>query len=173
MRRNYTDKELYETVLNLLEERNVSLESIAELTYNLQEPYNPTITLDYCLDIVKGVLKKREIQHAILVGIELDRLTEQGLVSEPLRSIIASDDSLFGVDETIALGGCYGYGSIALTTFGFLDKNKPGIVGCLDSKTEGKVNTFLDDLVAMVASNASGKVAHNERDREELKAEGE
>lgn len=117
-----------------LERRGVKLEAIAEIVYEMQVPYNTDLTMESCLDSVKNVLKKRELQHAILVGIELDELCEQGKLSEPLQEIVESDEGLFGVDETIALGAVFTYGSIAVTTFGHLDKNKIGIINELDTK---------------------------------------
>ena len=68
------------------------------------------------------------MQHALLVGIELDELAEKKLLSSPLQQIIESDEGLFGVDETIALGSVFTYGGIAVTTFGHLDKQKIGII---------------------------------------------
>ena len=61
-------------------------------------------------------------------------LAEQGKLSAPLQQIVESDEGLFGVDETIALGAVFTYGSIAVTTFGHLDKNKMGIINELDTK---------------------------------------
>ena len=60
-----------------------------------------------------------------------------------------------------------GYGSIAVTTFGHLDKNKLGIIRDLDTKKEDKVNTFLDDIVASIAASAASRLAHRLRDEEE------
>ncbi|MNY68529.1 Phosphatidylglycerophosphatase A [compost metagenome] len=82
------------------------------------------------------------------------------------------DEGLFGCDETLALGAVFAYGSIAVTTFGFLDKCKTGIIKQLDSKTGGQIHTFLDDLVASIASSAAGRLAHRQRDMEEAAAEG-
>ena len=116
---------------------------------------------------VERVLLKREIQHAILVGIELDRLAEQKKLSEPLQTIVETDEGLFGVDETIAFGAVLAYGSIAITTFGHLDKKKSGIIEKLDNGSKGKVNTFLDDMVASIAACAASRLAHRLRDEEE------
>ena len=118
----------------------------------------------HCLESVEGVLRKRELQHAILVGIELDELAEQGKLSAPLQQIVESDEGLFGVDETIALGAVFTYGSIAVTTFGHLDKNKIGIINELDTKKGRGIHTFLDDLVASVAACAASRLAHRTRD---------
>jgi len=152
---------------SLLEQRGVTINDIADIVYNLQRPYSDRLTMEECLESVDRVLEKREIQHAILVGVELDRLAEEKKLSEPLQSIVEKDEGLFGVDETIALGAVFGYGSIAVTTFGFLDKQKTGIIKKLDTKEGESVNTFLDDIVASIASNAASRLAHRLRDIED------
>lgn len=150
-----------------LQRRGVTIEAIAEIVYELQIPYNKGLEMAHCIESVEGVLRKRELQHAILVGIELDELAEQGKLSAPLQQIVESDEGLFGVDETIALGAVFTYGSIAVTTFGHLDKNKTGIINELDTKVGKGVHTFLDDLVASVAACAASRIAHRTRDLEE------
>lgn len=147
--------------------RGVTLEDIAEIVFEMQQPYNEGLEMSHCLESVIGVLRKRELQHAILVGIELDELAEQGKLSQPLQQIVESDEGLFGVDETIALGSVFTYGSIAVTTFGHLDKNKIGIINELDTKKGRGVHTFLDDLVASVAACAASRIAHRTRDLQE------
>lgn len=152
---------------DLLKKRGVEIEPIAQIVYDMQIQYNDSLTMEDCIESVNAVLEKREIQHAILVGVEMDMLAEQKKLSEPLQSIVEMDEGLFGVDETIAIGSVFGYGSIAVTTFGFLDKEKVGIIKELDSKASGKVHTFLDDLVCSIAANASSRLAHRIRDRQE------
>jgi phosphatidylglycerophosphatase A len=152
----------------LLKERGVEIKDIAEIVYEMQAPYTPGLQMETCVDSVNAVLEKREIQHALLVGIELDKLAESNSLSEPLQSIVASDEGLFGIDETIALGAVFGYGSIAVTTYGHLDKKKVGIIERLDTKMGSGIHTFLDDLVASIAANASSRLAHRLRDREEM-----
>lgn len=158
---------------NLLLERGVTIQAIAEIVYEMQAEYNDTLTMEECIDSVDRVLEKREIQHAILVGIELDKLAEKKQLSEPLQQIVESDEGLFGVDETIALGAVFGYGSIAVTTYGHLDKKKIGVIKHLDTKTVEGVHTFLDDIVASIAANASSRLAHRHRDRQEAQADEE
>ncbi|KXH79806.1 phosphatidylglycerophosphatase A [Sporosarcina sp. HYO08] len=160
-------KDVAQATHEALLRRGVTLESIAKIVYEMQLPYNEGLKMAHCLESVKGVLKKRELQHAILVGIELDELAEKGMLSEPLQQIVVADEGLFGVDETIALGAVFTYGSIAVTTFGHLDKNKIGIINDLDTKKGNGVHTFLDDLVASVAACASSRIAHRTRDLEE------
>jgi phosphatidylglycerophosphatase A len=166
MRRVHSS-EVKRTVMKSLEERGVSIEAIAEIVHEMQSPYNPNLTMEQCVDSVLAVLNKRELQHAILVGVELDRLAEQNMLSEPLLSLVKGDEGLFGCDETLALGSVLGYGSIAVTTFGHLDKHKIGLIRELDTKKGGRVQTFMDDLVASVAAAASGRLAHRLRDEEE------
>ncbi|MBA4536403.1 phosphatidylglycerophosphatase A [Bacillus aquiflavi] len=166
-RRHVHSKKVTIAARQALEDRGVPLEAIGEIVYDMQSPYNNTLTLADCVESVEKVLLKREIQHAILVGVELDRLAEQKKLSEPLQTIIESDEGLFGVDETIALGAALGYGSIAVTTFGHLDKNKLGIIKKLDTKKGGSVHTFLDDIVASIAATASSRIAHKMRDEED------
>lgn len=150
-----------------LERRGVTLKDIAEIVYEMQFAYNEGLSLDRCIESVDKVLYKREIQHAILVGIELDELAEKKLLSAPLQQLVESDEGLFGVDETIALGAVFTYGSIAVTTFGHLDKQKIGIIQQLDTKAGEGVHTFLDDLVGSIAASAASRLAHRIRDLEE------
>lgn len=160
-------KQVYEATKAALERRGVTIEEVSKIVFEMQISYNFGLTIEHCMESVESVLKKREMQHAILVGIELDELAEKKLLSTPLQQIVESDEGLFGVDETIALGSVFTYGSIAVTTFGHLDKNKIGIIKKLDTKTGNGVHTFLDDLVASIAACASSRIAHRTRDLEE------
>lgn len=159
-----------QAVMEKLAARGVTVEDIAYIVYEMQSPYSAGLTIENCVSSVKAVLGKREMQHALLVGIELDVLAEKGMLSEPLQSIIETDESLFGCDETLALGSVLGYGSIGVTTFGHLDKHKVGIIKKLDTKIGEGVHTFLDDLVASIAASASSRIAHHTRDLEEREA---
>ncbi len=164
-------KEVHQAALKRLQERGVTLSGLAEIVYQMQLPYNQELSMESCMESVIAVLEKREIQHAILVGTELDILAEKGQLSEPLQSLVQSDEGLFGCDETLALGSVLGYGSIAVTTFGHLDKQKIGIIKNLDTKEDGPVHTFLDDLAAGIAASASSRLAHRLRDDEEREIE--
>lgn len=161
-----TTKEIRKIVIKKLEERGVKIEDIAKIVLELQIQYNPTLTLEECIFNVERVLDKREVLHAVLVAIELDVLAEKGQLSYPLQYIVETDEGLFGIDEVIALSIVNIYGSIGLTSYGYVDKAKTGIVKKLDSKGE-KVNTFLDDIVGAIAAAASSRVAHRMRDKEE------
>jgi len=171
LKRMVHSNEVKKAALERLAQRGVRMEDIAEIVFMMQSPYQPDLTIDVCVENVLAVLDKRELQHALLVGIELDTLAEKGMLSEPLQSIVESDEGLFGCDETLALGSVLGYGSIGVTTFGHLDKNKIGIIKKLDTKSGNGIHTFLDDLVASIAAAASGRIAHHYRDRMEQEAE--
>ncbi|WP_235043987.1 phosphatidylglycerophosphatase A family protein [Halanaerobium saccharolyticum] len=127
-----------------------------------KKPYNPDISLEICLENVDAVLKKREVAHAILKGVALDQLAEKKQLPDPIQSIIDTDEGLYGIDEIIPLSIVNLYGTIGLTSYGFLDKKKFGIIKKLDTKKDGKVNTFLDDLVAGIAAAAASRYAHGD-----------
>lgn len=170
MPRRVNGEELKAAVIQKLSNRGVHVDDVGRIVLEMQRSYNPTLNLDMCINSVLAVLEKRELQHAILVGIELDVLAEKHMLSEPLQSLVESDEALFGCDETLALGSSLIYGSIAVTTFGYLDKQKTGLIKRLDTKIGGHVHTFLDDLVASIAASAAARVAHKCRDDEESEA---
>ncbi|TDO91984.1 phosphatidylglycerophosphatase A [Halanaerobium saccharolyticum] len=155
-------EKLYKKSIEVLDERGVTIEDIAELVKKLQEPYSPDISLEECIENVDHVLKKREVAHAILTGVAIDQLAEQKKLPEPIQSIIDTDEGLYGIDEILPLSIVNLYGTIGLTSYGYLDKAKSGIIKELDTKKDGKVNTFLDDLVAGIASAAASRYAHGE-----------
>lgn len=153
---------------SLLTERGVKLEDIAELVYYLQSSYHDELSMEECRHNVDRVLTKREVQNAVITGIELDILAEKKMLSEPLQETIASDESLYGVDEIIALSIVNVYGSIGLTNYGFIDKQKPGILKRLNDHSTGEVHTFLDDIVGAIAAAASSRLAHSTDGHEDI-----
>ncbi|MCL6594062.1 MAG: phosphatidylglycerophosphatase A, partial [Alicyclobacillus sp.] len=96
-----------------------------------------------------------------------DKLAERKVLSQPLQGIIESDESLYGIDEILALSILNIYGSIGYTNYGYIDKVKHGILQHLNDKNTGQVHTFLDDLVAAVAAAAASRIAHHHRARQE------
>ncbi|MBD2844681.1 phosphatidylglycerophosphatase A [Paenibacillus sp. IB182496] len=144
-----------------LQRRGVAVDEVARIVYELQRPYNPDLTPAQCADSVRHVLAKREVQYVLYTGIALDELAEKRLLPEPLQAVMEADESLYGVDETLALGITHVYGMIGLTSFGYLDKVKPGIIGLLNNK-KGRIHVFLDDLVAGLAAAASARIAHQD-----------
>lgn len=161
MKFNY--EELRVKAVELLEERGVTIKDIAEITYELQHNYFEELTLEECINSVNLVLNKREVINTILTGIELDKMAEKGYIEEPLRSILMSDYSLYGIDEVLAYSIVNIYGSIGLTNFGYVDKMKIGKISEIDrlGKENGKCNTFLDDIVGAIASAAASRLAHS------------
>lgn len=89
---------------------------------------------------------------------------------EPLQTILAIDEPLYGMDEILALGITNVYGSIGLTNFGYLDKRKPLVIGRLNRGSAG-VHVFLDDLVAGIAAAASARIAHRLPDGERFEGD--
>ncbi|WP_019422769.1 phosphatidylglycerophosphatase A family protein [Paenibacillus sp. OSY-SE] len=146
-----------------LERRGVELEAIADIVLQLQRPYNASLTLADCIDSVKAVIQKREVQYTLMTGIALDWLAEQKLLPEPLQAIMEADEPLYGVDETLALGITSVYGMIGLTSFGYLDKAKVGVIHQLNANKQ-QIHVFLDDLVAGLAAAASARIAHKNHD---------
>lgn len=156
----YDMKELKQTAIEMLNRRGVKIEDIGELVYNLQKDFYPDLTLEICINNIDAVLTKRETIHAILTGIALDELAEKNLLPQPLQEIVESDLGLYGIDEIIPLSIVNVYGTIGLTNYGYLDKEKKGIIRKLDTEKGKVVNTFIDDLVAALAAAAASRIAH-------------
>lgn len=156
-----TNIELKEHVKSMLEKRGVTLRDMAEIVYDLQVPYNNSLSIDYCEEIIDSILGKTEVQNALMLGVEIDKLHEKGLIEDKyLNEMISRDAGIFGLDEIIGLNLTYCYGTIAITNFGYLDKVKPKIIGKLDNSKK-QTNVFLDDLVCGICAAACGKLAHN------------
>lgn len=152
----------------LLVQRGVEMQDIAELVMFLQTPYVPDLTIKECLANVDSVLAKREVQNAILTGIQLDMLAESDQLTAPLSDILKEDDGLYGVDEIMALSIVNVYGSIGFTNYGYIDKVKPGILKQLNSHEGPFVHTFLDDIVGAIAAAAASRLAHSQPEKDGL-----
>lgn len=142
--------------------RGVQIRQIAELVYEMQQPYYTDLTIEQCEDYVRKVLSKREVLNAVLTGIQLDMMAEQKKLIEPLQRMVANDEGLYGCDEILALSIVNVYGSIGLTNFGYIDKVKPGIVGKLNDKKNqnSHIHTFLDDIIGAIAASTCSRIAH-------------
>jgi phosphatidylglycerophosphatase A len=152
---------MYDKCINLLEERGVGLVDIAQCVLYLQKQHHPEIEEAEVIEVIKNVIKKREVQHAIITGITLDKLAESNsLQDDVLRDILINDKSLYGIDEVLAYGICNLYGSIALTNFGYIDREKPLIIKTLNEHSH-MCHTFLDDIVGALAAAAASRIAHN------------
>ncbi|WP_338555229.1 phosphatidylglycerophosphatase A [Paenibacillus sp. KS-LC4] len=151
-----------------LVKRGISKIAVAQLVHFLQKDYFPELTIDECIVNVDAVLSKREVQNAVLTGIQLDMLAEEGKLLPPLQEMIRNDEGLYGCDEILALSIVNVYGSIGFTNFGYIDKLKPGILKRLNDKTSGEVHTFLDDIIGAIAASAASRIAHRKQaEREE------
>lgn len=155
---------LKKEVIALLQSRGVSLDEIVDCVYFLQQEYHENLDKKILMESVLSVLDKREVQFALMTAIELDVMTEKKrFENKNLESVIARDEGLFGTDEVLAYGICNLYGSIALTNFGFIDKQKYGVVARLneEGKQGLKCHTFLDDMVEAIAAAAASRFAHS------------
>ncbi|GIP16993.1 phosphatidylglycerophosphatase A [Paenibacillus montaniterrae] len=160
-------QEVAQATYKLLEQRGVTIADIAELVHFLQAKYVPGLTIEDCNVHVEAVLSKREVQNAILTGIQLDILAEQKQLLQPLQAMIENDEGLYGCDEILALSIVNVYGSIGFTNFGYIDKVKPGILVRLNTKNGRDTHTFLDDIVGAIAASAASRLAHrNQAERE-------
>lgn len=168
----FSRQEMYEIDKKLLEERGVTLEAIAEIAYRQQAKYNPNLNMEDCLESVKKIISYRDIFHIILLGVEIDKLTEQGKLSSPIQDILKADLGMFGIDEIFGLSIAQKYGVIGQTNFGDIDVNKPGIVKELNEHGKSgceQCHTFLDDIVGAIAAAASTRVAQIMSENEALK----
>jgi phosphatidylglycerophosphatase A len=157
-------KSLRNEAIALLTKRGVSLDEIVDCVYYLQKDYHQDLDKKILLESVLSVLDKREVQFALMTAIELDVLAENKLYkNKELEAMVRRDEGLFGTDEVLAYGVCNLYGSIALTNFGFIDKQKYGVVARLNEEgKDGKhCHTFLDDMVAAIAAAAASRFAHS------------
>lgn len=163
----YTDLANRDKAVQMLAERGVKIEDIADVTYIIQKDYYEHLTKEECVRNVLRVLEKTEVQNVVFTGISLDVLCEKGLLPDPLDDMLQSDLGLYGVDEILALGIVNVYGSIGLTNFGYVDKAKIGIIKEIDriGKEPGKCMTFLDDIVGGIAAAAASRIAHNIRNK--------
>ncbi|MFD1425763.1 phosphatidylglycerophosphatase A [Kroppenstedtia sanguinis] len=158
-----TEDEIHQATLSQLYERGVEMDRIAELVFYLQKDFHEHLSLQECRHHVEQVLTKREVQNAILTGIQLDQLAEKKGLEEPLLDMIRRDESLYGIDEILATSILNVYGSIGMTNYGFVDRMKPGILKDLNDASDGQIHTFLDDLVGAVAASAAARLSHNRK----------
>lgn len=146
--------------VDLLGQRGVSVDDMAELVLRLQTEYNSSLTLAQCRDTVMAVLAKREVQHAVITGLTLDRMAERNELDEPLGRLVRGHDPLFGMDKSLGLAIVNVYGSIGLSNYGFLGWERPGVLARLGQRS-GFVSTFLDDIVAAIVAAACARLAHH------------
>lgn len=154
------DQLLEQRTYELLEERGIPIKEIALIVQELQEPYIDNLSLEHCIENVHAVLRKREVQNAVITGLEIDIAAEHNHFSPLLCDLLMRDEGLYGIDEILVLSIVNIYGSIGLTNFGYVDKTKPGIIGRLNSDKDAHCNTFADDIVGAIAAAAASRIAH-------------
>ncbi|EOL49419.1 phosphatidylglycerophosphatase A family protein [Enterococcus caccae] len=152
----------------LLKDRGVEMEDLAELVLFLQKPYIEDLDLVTCMENIDSVLSKREVHNTIITGIQLDILAEEKKLIHPLQEILEEDEGLYGIDEILALSIVNVYGSIGFTNYGYIDKVKPGILAKLNSHEGPQVHTFLDDIVGAIAAAAASRLAHSQPDKSSI-----
>ncbi|GAA3408471.1 phosphatidylglycerophosphatase A [Paenibacillus hodogayensis] len=167
MEYSLNSRKVAEATEEWLRRRGVQKQEIGELVMHLQRTYYPELTMEECLESVERVLSKREVQNAILTGIQLDILAEQGKLLPPLQDIVFNDEGLYGCDEVLSMAIVNVYGSIGYTNFGYIDKMKPGVLKRLNEKNGKDVHTFLDDIVGAIAAAASSRIAHRKQAEKE------
>ncbi|MDI6453405.1 phosphatidylglycerophosphatase A family protein [Peloplasma aerotolerans] len=157
----FTRQEMFELNKKVLLKRGVSIEAIAEISFQQQSKYTDNITRELCQESVEKILSLRDVFHHVQLAAEIDRLAEQRMFQGPIQDIILEDLGLFGIDETMGLDVAGLYGTIGQTNFGDIDVNKHGIVKRLNDagKEDDICHTFLDDIVGAIAAAASTRVA--------------
>lgn len=161
--------DLRQHCIDLLSDRGVTVDDLADCAVFLQKAYFPELTHQDMIESVMDVLGKREVQYTIMTGIAIDEAADSGAIKdEVLSKMLHEDEGLYGVDEVLAYSICNVYGSIALTNFGYIDKTKYGIVGKLNAKKDdgtypGNSNTFLDDIAGAIAASAAARYAHSKK----------
>ncbi|GEN49190.1 phosphatidylglycerophosphatase A family protein [Ligilactobacillus pobuzihii] len=156
----YPDKAAFDMVMGELKKRNITMETIADIAFDLQKNFYPDANKAEFLEAANDVLHKREVLNNAMVALELDRLATKGQLKQPLQNIVANDSGVFGVDESLAVSIANIYGTIGVTNFGYLDRVKNGAIKELDTQKDGRVNTFIDDLVGALAAAVAAKMAH-------------
>lgn len=162
---------LREHAIDLLNKRGVKMNDIADIVFELQKNYVDDLTHDMCMRHLDKVLDKREVQNAVITGIELDIAAESGHLSPVLSDLLMRDEGLYGIDEILVLSIVNVYGSIGLTNFGYVDKVKPGIIGKLNDEKNNRCNTFIDDIVGALAAATASRIAHSQPQLDDLSTE--
>lgn len=159
-----------QVIKNYFDKLGVTLEDLAELVFQFQSKHVKGLTRSDALEAVKSVMNKREVQHALITAIELDERAMNKELGQPLQKVAEEDRGTFGVDETGALGVLMLFGSIAFSNWGWLDIEKPGIIGVVNDlqKTyiatdgkEGMITIFMDDQLSAIVAGAEAKLAHD------------
>ena len=117
--------DLRQHCIDLLSDRGVTVDDLADCAVFLQKAYFPELTHQDMIESVMDVLGKREVQYTIMTGIAIDEAADSGAIKdETLSKVLLEDEGLYGVDEVLAYSICNVYGSIALTNFGYIRQDQ-------------------------------------------------
>lgn len=158
---NYPDEQLYQFVRGELHKRGITSYSIGEIAYKMQHEYLPNLKIEDFAKELDEVLKKREVLNLLAFAFELDNLANKHKFSDPVQEIIENDAGFWQIDEILASSLAQLFGMIAVTNYGYLDKNKFGIAKELDQSNN--ITVFSDDIVSALASAVIGRCGHGSK----------
>src|SRR5690625_8027198 len=92
---------LFQETRDALQARGVDLEKLADIVLLMQQRHSPELTKKQALENILGVLKKREVQHAVLTGVIIDEVVENKKTNNPNKKKIEKDEERYGEDENI------------------------------------------------------------------------
>ena len=127
----------------------------------MQHDYLPDYEISDFAEQFSEVLKKSEVLNLLAFAFELDNLANKRMFSEPIQNIIENDAGFWQIDEILASSLAQLFGMLAITNYGYLDKNKVGIARRLDE--EDSITVFSDDIVSALASAVIGRCGHGSK----------
>ncbi|WP_069648946.1 hypothetical protein [Caloranaerobacter ferrireducens] len=133
--------------LELLENRGIQIKDIIKLTEYLKTDSSDADDIEKS---ILNILSIKEIQDYVTLGVILDIYTENNLLPEPLSQIISGEDQLFDLDKVLAMGVINQFGPQAVTYFSYLINYKNDVLKDILSKNT--INTFLDEIICVIAS---------------------
>ncbi|RKD33409.1 hypothetical protein [Thermohalobacter berrensis] len=139
-------------VNKLLNDRGVSLSKIYSLISILKNDEEEKNKAKY-KELVSNVLSIKVIQDFIHLGVILDIYAENNLLPDPLQQLIGDKNTYFDLDKVLAISILYEFTPEAIIYYSYLQKEKIDMIRKMLSKN--KVNTFLDDIVCVIAATAS------------------
>lgn len=165
-REQFPDSALFEWIVSELKKRNIDEYRIGYLAYRSSSKWHPDVDIARFGKELPKVLRKREVQLPIAIGLLLDNLAEEHKLPQPLQDIIEHDMAEFSFDESLAISIANLYGSTAVASFGNLDQHKVGVAKSLDEDTE-HVSTFADDIASALASAVCARFGQHSVSKEE------
>ena len=153
----------YMRYLDALTDSPVNFLEMAKIVQQEQARFEPDLTIKEASQAINSVMKKRDTHFSFLTAIQNDLATQFGHSIEPFQSIVADDRGTFGNDEQNALNIAELYGTIGVTNFGYLDREKIGFIKEIDQlgKTNPNITTtYIDDVLSAVIAAAEAYVAH-------------